>query len=96
MKPPLSLEALPALATIAVAITQAPGPNNAMLSASGAAHGWRPPVARVMAVAVGLPVMLVLVALGFERLLAHLPRPRAHPRVHAGLADLAHRDSDWT
>lgn len=100
MEPPMSLEALPVLVGIAVAMTQAPGPNNPMLSASGAAHGWRRSAPHVMGVTVGIPVMLVLVALGFERVLAHLPRPHTHPRMdrltHAGLADLAHRDSGWT
>ncbi len=73
MEPPMSLEALPALAGVAVAMTWAPGPNNAMLSASGANYGWRRSVPHVMGVTVGFPVMLVLVASGFERVLDGFP-----------------------
>ena len=60
-------ETLAALAGIAVSMTWAPGPNNAMLSASGANYGWRRSVPHVTGVAVGFPVMLVLVASGLGR-----------------------------
>ena len=62
-------ETLAALAGIAVSMTWTPGPNNAMLSASGASFGWRRSVPHAMGVAVGFPVMLILVAIGLERLL---------------------------
>ena len=71
--PPMSLEALPALAGIAVSMTWAPGPNNAMLSASGANYGWRRSVPHVMGVAVGFPVMLILVSSGLVRVLDAFP-----------------------
>ena len=69
----MSLDALPALTGIAVSMTWTPGPNNAMLSASGANYGWRRSVPHVMGVAVGFPVMLVLVALGLVRALDAFP-----------------------
>ncbi len=66
-------EALTALTGIAVSMTLAPGPNNAMLSASGANYGWRRSVPHAMGVAVGFPIMLILVALGLERMLEAFP-----------------------
>ena len=66
-------ETLAALAGIAVSMTWAPGPNNAMLSASGANYGWRRSVPHVTGVAVGFPVMLILVASGLERVLQTFP-----------------------
>lgn len=69
----MSLEALPALTGIAVSMTWAPGPNNAMLSASGANYGWRRSVPHVMGVAIGFPVMLVLVSSGLVRVLDAFP-----------------------
>ena len=66
-------ETLTALAGIAVSMTWAPGPNNAMLSASGANYGWRRSVPHVTGVAVGFPVMLVLVASGLEHVLQAFP-----------------------
>ena len=69
----MSLESLPALTAIAVSMTWAPGPNNAMLSASGANFGWRRSVPHAMGVAVGFPVMLILVASGLARVLDPFP-----------------------
>lgn len=69
----MSLEAVSALIGVAVAMTWAPGPNNAMLSALGANFGWRRSVSHVMGVTVGFPVMLVVVALGFIRGLDAFP-----------------------
>lgn len=69
----MSLESLPALTGIAVSMTWAPGPNNAMLSASGANFGWRRSVPHAMGVAVGFPVMLILVASGLARVLDSFP-----------------------
>lgn len=66
-------EALTALIGIAVSMTWAPGPNNAMLSASGANYGWRRSVPHVTGVAVGFPIMLILVASGLERVLHAFP-----------------------
>ena len=66
-------DALTALAGIAVSMTWTPGPNNAMLSASGANYGWRRSVPHVTGVAVGFPIMLFLVALGLGRVLGAFP-----------------------
>ena len=69
----MSPDTLAALAGIAVSMTWAPGPNNAMLSASGANYGWRRSVPHATGVAVGFPIMLILVALGLERVLQAFP-----------------------
>ncbi len=62
-----------ALTGIAVSMTWTPGPNNAMLAASGANYGWRRSVPHAMGVAVGFPIMLILVSMGLERLLREHP-----------------------
>ena len=73
MIPSIHPETVTALAGIAVSMTWTPGPNNAMLSASGANYGWRRSVPHVMGVTFGFPIMLILVALGLERLLRSFP-----------------------
>ena len=69
----MNLETVTALTGIAVSMTWTPGPNNAMLSASGANYGWRRSLPHVMGVAIGFPIMLTLVALGLERVLEAFP-----------------------
>ena len=69
----MSLESLPALASIAVSMTWTPGPNNAMLSASGANYGWRRSLGHVMGVTFGFPLMLIAVAFGLIRVLERFP-----------------------
>lgn len=69
----MSLEALPALAGVAVSMTWTPGPNNVLLSASGANYGWRRSMPHVMGVTLGFPLMLVVVASGLVRLLGAFP-----------------------
>ncbi len=60
-----------ALTGIMLASVWTPGPNNAMLSASGARFGYRRSLPHVMGVAFGFPLMLFAVAMGlgevFER-----------------------------
>lgn len=60
-----------ALTGIMFASVWTPGPNNAMLSASGARFGYRRSLPHVMGVVFGFPVMLFAVAMGlgevFER-----------------------------
>ncbi len=63
-----------ALAALAVSMTWTPGPNNTMLTASGANFGWRRTVPHAMGVAIGFPVMLVAVALGLGGIFAAEPR----------------------
>lgn len=57
----------------AVSMSATPGPNNTMLTASGANFGLRRTVPHMLGVSIGFPVMLVAVALGAGELL------RAHP-----------------
>lgn len=70
----MNLEDLVALSGIALALTCGPGPNNAMLSASGANYGWRLSVPHAMGVTVGFPLMIVALALGLERVVGAFPR----------------------
>ncbi|MBS0564410.1 MAG: LysE family translocator [Proteobacteria bacterium] len=58
--PPQSFAALIALA---VATLFTPGPNNAMLAASGANFGFRRTLPHLMGVALGFPLMLLVVGL---------------------------------
>lgn len=57
-------DALIALAGLALASTWTPGPNNAMLAASGATFGYRATLAHAFGVALGFPVMMFVLALG--------------------------------
>lgn len=57
-------ESLGALMLYAFATCWTPGPNNAMLAASGATHGWRATQGHAWGIAVGFPLMVFLVALG--------------------------------
>lgn len=59
----MSYEALPALFALAVATLFTPGPNNAMLAASGANFGFRPTVPHLLGVSLGFSIMLMLVGL---------------------------------
>ena len=69
----MSLDTILALAAIAVTMTWTPGPNNVMLTASGANFGlWRT-LPHAFGVAVGFPVMLFLVALGLGGVLQTFP-----------------------
>ncbi len=67
----MPLESALALLGILLAATWSPGPNNAMLSSSGARFGYRRTLPHVLGVATGFPLMLFAVALGlgqvFER-----------------------------
>ena len=60
----ISLEELAALAALALAGTFTPGPNNALLSASGARFGLRATLPHARGVALGFPLMVFAVALG--------------------------------
>jgi len=57
-------DTLAALAALAFASTWTPGPNNAMLAASGANFGFRATWPHALGVAIGFPAMLFAVALG--------------------------------
>ncbi len=57
----------------ALAMSASPGPNNAMVAASGANYGLRRTLPHMLGVAVGFPAMLVLVALGAAEVLRDWP-----------------------
>jgi threonine/homoserine/homoserine lactone efflux protein len=59
----MSLETFPALLALATATLFTPGPNNAMLAASGANFGFRRTVPHLLGVAIGFPLMLLIVGL---------------------------------
>ena len=71
-------EFLSALAFV-VAMSATPGPNNAMVAASGANWGFRATVPHMLGVAAGFALMVVLVALGAGEVL------RGRPWVQDGL-----------
>ena len=58
----LSLETVAAIAAMAFAGTWSPGPNNALLSASGARFGFRATLPHARGVALGFPAMLFALA----------------------------------
>lgn len=66
-------EVLVPLVGVAVSMTWTPGPNNAMLSSSGATYGWHRSVPHAMGVTVGFPLMLILVAAGVGHALGAIP-----------------------
>ncbi len=59
----MPLETIPALLALAVATLFTPGPNNAMLAASGANFGFRRTMPHLLGVATGFPLMLLIVGL---------------------------------
>lgn len=76
----MTVDHLLALAGFAFAATWTPGPNNVMLAASGATHGWRRTLPHAMGVALGFPVMVFAVALGLGEVF------EAAPAFRLGLA----------
>jgi threonine/homoserine/homoserine lactone efflux protein len=63
----------------ALSMSGSPGPNNAMVTASGATWGFRPTLPHMFGISIGLSVMLVAVALGMGEAL------RAWPWLHEAL-----------
>ena len=63
----------------AVSMSATPGPNNAMVTASGATWGFRRTVPHMLGISLGFPAMLVAVALGAGEVL------RARPWLHEAL-----------
>jgi threonine/homoserine/homoserine lactone efflux protein len=63
----------------AVSLSASPGPNNAMVAASGATWGFRRTLPHMMGVSIGLAAMLVAVALGAGEVL------RVAPWLHEAL-----------
>lgn len=60
-------------ALFALTMSITPGPNNVMVTASGAAFGVRRTLPHMLGVATGFPVMLAVVACGYETVVALLP-----------------------
>lgn len=65
-----------ALATYAFAMCITPGPNVLMVTASGAAHGYRASLPHLLGASLGTGVQTVLVSLGLASLFAR------HPQLH--------------
>lgn len=63
MLPIISFEALTTLVLIAMASAWTPGPNNAMVAASGVNFGLRRSMPHVLGIALGFPVMIFIVGL---------------------------------
>lgn len=61
-------QTLPALVALAIATLFTPGPNNAMLAASGARFGFRRTVPHALGVSLGFPVMVLIVGLALGEL----------------------------
>lgn len=57
-------DTLLAMAVLMLALFWTPGPNNALLALTGLKHGFRRSVPHLLGVAIGFPMMLMLVALG--------------------------------
>ncbi len=57
----------------AVAGSITPGPNNIMLTASGANFGFRRTLPHMLGVCIGFPLMVVAIGLGLSQLFEHVP-----------------------
>jgi threonine/homoserine/homoserine lactone efflux protein len=63
----------------ALAMSVTPGPNNAMVTASGATFGYTRTLPHIIGISVGFPVMIVAVALGAGTAL------QAHPEIYRAM-----------
>lgn len=70
--PPTPMDLVP-LALFCFTMTVTPGPNNIVLTASGANHGYRSCLPHILGALVSLPVMCVLVGVGLGRLFLAWP-----------------------
>lgn len=61
------------VAAFAVSMSWSPGPNNVMVTASGATFGFRRTIWHMLGISVGFPVMLMAVALGASEVLQSAP-----------------------
>jgi threonine/homoserine/homoserine lactone efflux protein len=69
----MNVASLWSLAVFAVAASITPGPNNAMLAATAANHGFRAAVPQALGVVGGITVMMAVVAFGMAGVVAALP-----------------------
>ena len=70
----MTAELLLAFAGFAFVSSVTPGPNNAMLLASGVNYGFRRTVPHIAGISLGCVAMLILVGLGLGRLFAAVPQ----------------------
>jgi len=75
----MDLTWLASAGAFAVSMSATPGPNNAMLTASGATWGFRRTVPHMLGITLGFPAMVVIVALGAGEAF------RAQPWLHEAL-----------
>jgi len=66
-------EVLGPLVTFAVATSITPGPNNIMLTASGANFGFRRTLPHLLGVAIGFTIMVLAIGLGLSEIFERLP-----------------------
>jgi threonine/homoserine/homoserine lactone efflux protein len=66
-------ELLLPLFTFAVVTTATPGPNNVMLTASGANFGFRRTLPHMLGIAIGFPVMVVAIGWGLGEIFHEFP-----------------------
>ncbi|PZX18320.1 threonine/homoserine/homoserine lactone efflux protein [Palleronia aestuarii] len=66
-------EILAGLVLFAFVATVTPGPNNVMLTASGANFGFRRTVPHMLGITIGFPVMIALVGLGLMQVFDAVP-----------------------
>lgn len=64
---------LVSVAGFALSMSATPGPNNAMVAASGATFGFRRTIPHMLGISVGFPAMMVAVAFGAGELFRALP-----------------------
>lgn len=64
---------LASAAAFTLSMSATPGPNNAMVAASGATFGFRRTVPHMLGVAIGFPVMVLAIALGAGTVLRDYP-----------------------
>lgn len=71
------------IVTFALSMSISPGPNNLMVTASGANFGFRRTVPHMLGISFGFPVMLLAVGLGIGQVL------EAVPQIHEALRYVA-------
>ncbi|MFP8968028.1 LysE family translocator [Pokkaliibacter sp. CJK22405] len=72
----LGLQLLGPMVAFAFLMAGTPGPNNMMLTASGARFGWRRTLPHILGISVGSVVMIVLAGMGLAQLFIVFPACR--------------------
>ena len=78
----MMMELITPVLSFAVSTSITPGPNNVMVTASGANFGYRRTLRHILGISLGFPVMVVAVGLGLGGLF------RAFPEIHIILKSL--------